>query len=120
MSTQDNTEGRISVSLSTLRAELGQLELRLVDRLNSALASKADRDMQEQLALRMADVTNRVASLEANCIKRDGPTAQLVQRHEQEITTLQSVSNYKKWILAQGVAIAGLSIPVFVVALERI
>lgn len=46
---------RISISRDTLRAELGQLELRLVDRLTHELALKADQRLVEQV---VADVNS--------------------------------------------------------------
>jgi hypothetical protein len=50
-----NGEGseRISLSRETLRAELSQLELRLVDRLTSALSTKADSAIVEQIDKRV-------------------------------------------------------------------
>ncbi len=44
---------RISVSVEVLRAELAQLELRLIDRLTAALAQKADLHHIEQLEARV-------------------------------------------------------------------
>lgn len=47
---------RISLSRETLRAELSQLELRLVDRLTGALATKADVAIVDQLEIRVASL----------------------------------------------------------------
>lgn len=47
--TEPSGNDRISVSRDTLRAELGQLELRLVDRLTHELAQKADQRLVEQV-----------------------------------------------------------------------
>ena len=72
---------RISLSRETLRAELSQLELRLVDRLTNALELKADnstvaemqkqiaslensRSAREHLAHDMMDLERRVGGLE--------------------------------------------------------
>jgi hypothetical protein len=44
---------RISLSRETLRAELSQLELRLVDRLTNALSTKADGAVVDQLDKRV-------------------------------------------------------------------
>lgn len=56
---------RISVSVEVLRAELAQLELRLIDRLTAALAQKADLHHIEQLE-------TRVHSLELSRSAREG------------------------------------------------
>ena len=72
---------RISLSRETLRAELSQLELRLVDRLTNALELKADnatvdemkkqlasleksRSAREHLATDVQDLERRIAALE--------------------------------------------------------
>lgn len=46
---EPNGNDRISVSRDTLRAELGQLELRLVDRLTRELGKKADQRLVDQI-----------------------------------------------------------------------
>lgn len=48
------SDERITVSRETLRAELSQLELRLVDRLTHALDTKADQAVLEQAVARVA------------------------------------------------------------------
>ena len=117
MSTDQNE--RISVSLSTLRAELSQLELRIVDRLNSALDHKADRAVQDQLAMSMADVVGRLGALENTTVKRDGPVVQKLEAHELEITNLQAIGGYRKWLLAQTVALVAIAVPVVIFAIEK-
>lgn len=111
---------RINVSLSTLRAELTGLELRIVDRLNAALEHKADKAVQDQLALSMADVLSRVGTLEATTVKRDGPMVQKVETHEQEITNLQAVSGYKKWLWAQTFALIAIAVPLIAWGADRL
>lgn len=119
MSAQEPADSRISVSLSTLRAELGQLELRLVDRLNAALSNKADRSVQDQHSLQLADVTTRLTGLEQSTIKRDGPVVQEVALHAQKLDRLESISGYRKWLLAQGVALIAVGIPVLIFAIDK-
>lgn len=126
---------RVSVSLSQLRAELTSLELRLVDRLNGALANKADRAIVEQHTQRIVDIGIRLQSLEVAAIKRDGPIAQKIGKMENDLTALQQravtqdsplieeieelrqanislaeVGKYKRWLWAQTVALAGVSV----------
>lgn len=55
---------RITVSRETLRAELSQMELRIVDRLSEALETKADRLIVEQLDKRVDDLALSRASRE--------------------------------------------------------
>lgn len=121
MSTPEPTESRrISVSLADLRAELGSLELRLVDRLNVALASKADRSVQENLTLQMADVVVRMTSLEQNSLRRDGPIVKMVSDSAQEINNLKSVAGYRKWLWAQTIALTGIAVPVLFFAVDSL
>lgn len=68
---------RISVSVETLRSELAQLELRLVDRLTAALAQKADLAEIHQLE-------QRVQSLELSRASREGQ-AEIITEHAREI-----------------------------------
>ena len=103
---------RLSVSLSQLRAELTSLELRLVDRLNGALANKADRAIQEQLAQRVSDYGSRITILENNVLTKDGPIATKVDAIDQEVTALKTVAGYKKWLWAQTIALAGIAIAI--------
>lgn len=110
---------RISVSISTLRYELGTLELRLVDRLNDALAQKADRQVQEQLQSAVADAVVRIQNLEGAAVKNDSPLAQKVERHDQEITNLRAVAGYKKWLWAQTIALIAIAAPLVAFVLEQ-
>lgn len=68
---------RISVSVETLRSELAQLELRLVDRLTAALAQKADLAEIHQLE-------QRVQSLELSRAARESHADTLLE-HSREI-----------------------------------
>lgn len=52
------------IDLNTLRAELGNLELRLVDRLNDTMEKKADSNVVDQL-------DKRVSSLEISRAQRE-------------------------------------------------
>lgn len=72
---------RISVSVEVLRAELAQLELRLIDRLTAALAQKADLSHIEQLE-------SRVQSLELSRAAREGHATTLAD-HGVEIEKLK-------------------------------
>lgn len=92
------TEERISVARSELRAELTDLELRLVDRLSKALESKADsaivhqldarvnslelsRASREHLAGDTVDLERRVAVIETS--KADKTVVEQLQRWRQ-------------------------------------
>lgn len=55
---------RITLSRETLRAELAQMELRLVDRITLALATKADMGIVDQLDKRVQDLEISRASRE--------------------------------------------------------
>jgi len=105
-------EQRVTVSLSTLRAELSGLELRLVDRLNGALLNKADRVIVEQHSQRLSDYGARLTTLENTVVKRDGPVVQKVDAIDQDITSLKTVAGYKKWLWAQTVALLGIALAV--------
>jgi len=72
---------RISVSVEVLRAELAQLELRLIDRLVAALAQKADLSHIEQLE-------KRVQSLEISRASREGQ-AQTITDYGVELERLK-------------------------------
>lgn len=89
------TPDRISVSTATLRAELAQLELRLVDRINLSLAEKANLAHVVEIDLRMGRV-------------------------EDEMTRLQAIGNYRKWLWAQTIALVGLAIPIAVFVIQHI
>lgn len=100
---------RITVSLSTLRAELGSLELRLVDRMNGALANKADRAILDQVVARQADGLSRLSILETRAIVRDGPVVHEIEEHAKQLTNLQAISGYKRWLWAQTFALCGIA-----------
>lgn len=103
---------RVSVSLAQLRAELTSMELRLVDRLNGALANKADRQIQEQLSARMSDYGSRLTLLENSALKADGPVAQQVAANSKQLNSLAVVSTYRRWLWAQTVALAAIAVAI--------
>lgn len=81
---ESNGNDRISVSRDTLRAELGQLELRLVDRLTRELGKKADQRLVDQI---VSDV---------NSIKEHGSPALVTAMGT--ISTLNTkVENLEDW-----------------------
>lgn len=81
---ESNGNDRISVSRDTLRAELGQLELRLVDRLTRELGKKADQRLVDQI---VTDV---------NSIKEHGSPALVTAMGT--ISTLNTkVENLEDW-----------------------
>ena len=106
---------RISVSRSTLRAELGELELRLVDRLNGALESKADKVVQEQHTRELADISSRILTLEGAAVKKDGAeltaVRALAEANRKRLDEVSSVGRYKRWLWAQTAVLAGIAIP---------
>lgn len=106
---------RISVSRSTLRAELGELELRLVDRLNGALDSKADKTVQEQHSRELADLSSRILTLEGAAVKKDGAeltaVRALAEANRKRLDEVSSVGRYKRWLWAQTAVLAGIAIP---------
>ena len=55
----DEGNGRITVSVDKLRAELGQLELRIVDRLTHEIAKKADAEELRSLRHRVQTIENQ-------------------------------------------------------------
>lgn len=92
-------EQQIHVSRSALRAELAEMELRLVDRLTGALELKADQAVFDQ-------VMARVAALELSRAERAHIPAE-VENQGKRITALE------KWrwgipSLATLIAVAGL------------
>lgn len=87
-------EMRVSVSLAQLRAELTGLELRLVDRLNGALESKADKETLNLLQQQCVSTVDRISHM------------------EQEMVSLHEIAKYKKWLWAQTVALAAIAVPV--------
>lgn len=70
---------RITVSVETLRGELAQLELRIVDRLGAALAQKADLLHMEQLEARVQSLELSRASREAMAATVADNTARLTR-----------------------------------------
>jgi GTPase involved in cell partitioning and DNA repair len=114
-----NDNQRVSVSLAQLRAELTALELRLVDRLNIALANKADRVSVEELMVRFSDVQSRISVLEQRAIVRDGPQAAKIEKLEQEVGNLLSLAGYKRWLWAQTVALVGIAVPLAAFFIEN-
>lgn len=101
---------RITVSLSTLQAELGKLELRIVDRLNDALSGKADKVVQEQHTRELADMSTRLLSLEQISIKRDGPEAAQIIQNTKDIAEGKNVQSFKRWLWAQTIALVGVAV----------
>lgn len=112
-------EQRVTISLSTLRAELGALELRLVDRLNGALANKADRVVLDQVVARQADGLSRLTILEKEAVRREGPIVQRVVSLEEEMLSLREVGRYKKWLWAQTAALIGIAIPILALFIDH-
>ena len=101
---------RVSVSLSQLRAELTAMELRLVDRLNGALAQKADRIIQEQISERVNKNDARLTILEQRAVTQDSPILGEIEELRQANLALSEVGKYKRWLWAQTFALAGISI----------
>lgn len=121
MSSQDAgpVDPRVSVSLSTLRAELVSMELRLVDRLNGALANKADRAILEQVAARQSDGLARLVVLEQKAVLKDGPIVQKIEALDTEMTSLREIGKYKKWLWAQTAALVGIAIPMVALFIDH-
>ena len=115
----DGENTRVTVSLSTLRAELSSLELRLVDRLNGALQNKADRAIVEQHTLRLSDNSNRIQALEQTTVKRDGPIVNRVENIETELTSLKELSKYKKYLWMQTIALAAIALPLVTFVIDH-
>lgn len=111
MDSTPNDAQRISISLATLQAELGKLELRLVDRLNASLEGKAERVVQEQHTRELADVSSRISRLEQNAITRDDAVAKQVEQNAADIRDLKVVAGYKKWLWVQTVALIAIAVP---------
>lgn len=102
---------RISISLAALQAELGKLELRLVDRLNGALEGKADKTVQEHHSRELADISSRILTLEKEVVRREGPIVREVEEMQRRLSDLASVARYKRWLWAQTAALVGIAIP---------
>lgn len=115
----DGESTRVSVSLSTLRAELGALELRLVDRLNGALQNKADRAVLDQVVARQADGLSRLALLEASTVKREGPFAAKIEQLEKDIDNVKELGKYKRWLWAQTAALVAIAMPIAALLIDH-
>ena len=102
----------MTVSLSTLRAELTGLELRLVDRLNSALAGKADAGALTELTALSTANSARISILEQNAVVKDSPAIARLDAIEDDMRGLKAVAGYKKWLWAQTIALAGIAIAI--------
>jgi len=107
---EHSLDTRVSVSLSQLRAELTAMELRLVDRLNGALAQKADRIIQEQISERVNKNDARLTILEQRAVTQDSPILGEIEELRQANLALSEVGKYKRWLWAQTFALAGISI----------
>src|SRR5574337_814841 len=121
MKDEDMMEGeqRVTISLSPLRAELGALELRLVDRLNGALSGKADRAVVEQIAARSADNQARITLLEQAAVKHSDPLITKVNDLDQDMNSLREVGKYKKWLWAQTAALIGIAVPIIALFIDH-
>ena len=86
------------------------MELRIMDRLNGALAKKADRAIQEQISQRVSDFGSRITIIENTMLRKDGPVSQRVDSHDTELVSLRSVAGYKRWLWAQTIALFGVAI----------
>jgi hypothetical protein len=97
---------RITVSLDTLRNELSQLELRIVDRIASALELKADKTV-------VAEHDKRIAQLELSRAAREHLSKDLLdlERRVGEVETVNAgeagASNYRRWLLPAFATVAG-------------
>lgn len=109
----------MTVSLSTLRAELTGLELRIVDRLNGALAQKADRDGFDALLSNVVKNEARLTVLEQRAVVIDSPLTQKISDLDDEMTTLREIGKYKKWMWAQTIALAGIALAVIGVVIQQ-
>ena len=99
---------RISISLDTLRNELAQLELRLVDRIQSALESKADKAV-------VAEHDKRITSLELSRASREHMSKDLADVDRRLASLEVSEANeagekvFKRWLLPGAIALIGAS-----------
>lgn len=114
------TDTRVTVSLSTLRAELVSMELRLVDRLNGALANKADRAILDQVVTRQSDAIARLVILEQKAVVQDSPLVQKMIDLDSEMNNLREMGKYKKWLWAQTIALAAIAVPIVGFALQHL
>jgi hypothetical protein len=106
---------RLSISLAQLRAELTALELRIVDRMNTAVARKADESAFTPIAALATANTVRLTALEA--VRIDVTRIEAV---EKDVSDLQSIAGYKKWLWAQTVALVAIAVAIFGLAAERV
>lgn len=113
------TDTRVTVSLSTLRAELVSMELRLVDRLNGALANKADRVIMDSTITRLAKAEARLTVLEQRAVTQDHPVMAEIEELRQANLSLAEVGKYKRWLWAQTVALVGVSVGIFAFLLDH-
>ena len=95
---------RVSISLAQLRSELAALELRLVDRLNDAVAHKADASVVYAIDARSTANAVRLTAIESILI-----APERLAHIEQEISNLQSLAGYRKWLYAQTAALVGVA-----------
>lgn len=107
--------GRISISLDTLRNELAQLELRLVDRIQASLDAKADKAVVSQHDA-------RITSLEMSRAGREH-LAHDVERIEKRTTALEATDqarsgerDFKRYIFPAAITLvsAGWWIPALI------
>lgn len=113
-------EQRVSVSLSTLRAELTGLELRLVDRLNKQLENKADRAPMELLQKEVSHSATRLLQVEQTMVRREGPFEQRIRDLENVVDALSVVAGYRKWLWAQTIALLAIAVPVVFFILDHL
>lgn len=113
-------EQRVSISLSTLRAELTSLELRLVDRLNGALAQKADRVAVESMVTAVAKNDARLTVLEQQVVKKDSPLVEEIEELRQASISLAEVGRYKRWLWAQTAALGAIGIGIAAFILDHL
>ena len=93
----EDANGRISVSRADLRAELGSLELRLVDRLSEALRSKADADTVRELREKvhaLAGTVTAIAHIPGEVVKLSEQVGSLQQTRAAQ----QGLSTYQRFI----------------------
>lgn len=95
MSTGDVSQSRITVSEDKLDAKLARLELNLVDRITSALETKADQAYVEQLHARVhsvESVASAAASLAQANIEKDADKEKRIRALERFKNAVPSVA----------------------------
>jgi glutathione S-transferase len=110
---------RVSISLAQLRAELGALELRLVDRLNEAIAHKADLGIVTAVEQLVYANVNRLIQLESTVVRHQEIDEEVADIKKQ-LGQLQSVAGYKKWLWAQTIALAAIAVAVFTALADHV